>query len=58
MSTSMMQWLGTIPLHSFSKNKIISNNDNSAVEKPEEIVQIKTELVDTASTETSTCKNV
>jgi len=54
----MMQWLGTIPLHSFSKNKIISNNDNSAVEKPEEIVQIKTELVDTASTETSTCKNV
>ena len=54
----MMQWLGTIPLHSFSKNKTISNKDNYAVEKPEETVQIKTKLVDTASTETSACKNV
>jgi len=54
----MMQWLGTIPLHSFSKNKTISSKDNCTVKKPEETVQIKTELVDIVSTETTTCKNV
>ena len=58
LSISMMHWLGTIPLHSFSKNKAIGNKDSSTVEKSEEAEQNKTELADTTSTESSTYKNV
>jgi len=49
-----MQWLGTIPLHSFGKMKT-SSTDKSQEEQTEQVI---TEAPETADTKTSSCKNV